>query len=53
MDGVEATPFISNIGSPQGDAASGPLFTMYFEHFLRMFRDEMKKQPIDINDIAK
>ena len=31
-------PFESNVGSPQGDAISGPLFTVYFEAALRELR---------------
>ena len=35
VKGAETTPFISNIGSPQGGSISGPLFEIYFENSLR------------------
>ena len=39
--GVQATPFTSNIGSPQGDGASGKFFTVYFENALKEARKEI------------
>ena len=51
IKGATTTPFVSNIGSPQGDAVSGPLFTLYFEHFLRLFREEINRVPINIEEI--
>jgi len=47
---AEAEPFISNMGSPQGDALSGVLFDIYFEELLRKvrnFRHEMKSNKDD------
>ena len=31
VKGAGTTPFVSNIGSPQGGSISGPLFEIYFE----------------------
>ena len=41
VKGAETTPFISNIGSPQGGSISGPLFEIYFENSLREVRKEI------------
>ena len=41
IKGAETKPFISNIGSPQGDSYSGPQFTMYFEESLKEVRREI------------
>ena len=38
LNNVNAEPFGSNIGSPQGDALSGTLFNIYFEHALNKVR---------------
>ena len=38
VEGASITAFNSNIGSPQGDSASGPLFEIYFENALRVVR---------------
>jgi len=38
MKDVIATPFDTNIGSPQGDSLSGDLFNVYFEHALQTLR---------------
>ena len=35
MKNAQATTFESNIGSPQGDSISGPLFTLYFNRALQ------------------
>ena len=43
---VETTSFTTNIGSPQGDALSGCLFTIYFESSLRKFRIQINNNPI-------
>ena len=43
VKGAETTPFISNIGSPQGGSISGPLFEIYFENSLREVRSEIVK----------
>ena len=48
---AQATTFESNIGSPQGDSISGPLFALYFNRALRQIKDEMQKKPIDCTDI--
>ena len=37
--GVQSNCFNSNIGSPQGDSASGRFFTVYFENALREVRN--------------
>ena len=52
IQGADTKPFKSNIGSPQGDAVSGPFFTIYFEYFLRKFREEVKNIPVNIYDIS-
>ena len=41
MIGATTTPFESNIGGPQGDSYSGPQFEIYFEHFLKILREEV------------
>ena len=41
VKGAETTPFISNIGSPQGGSISGPLFEIYFENSLQEVRQEI------------
>ena len=41
IKGAETKPFVSNIGSPQGDSYSGPQFTMYFEESLKEIRTEI------------
>ena len=51
IQGADTKPFKSNIGSPQGDAVSGPFFTIYFEHYLRKFREGVKNTPVNIYDI--
>ena len=38
--------FISNIGSPQGDSVSGPLFILYFEYALRKVRIALGSTPM-------
>ena len=48
IKGAQTTPFKSNIGSPQGDALSGCLFTIYFEASLRKFREK-----IELNNITQ
>ena len=40
-----------NIGSPQGDSISGPLFTSYFEKALREIEAAVNAIPIDVSDI--
>ena len=51
VKGAQATPFPSNISSPQDDSVSGPLFTIYFEHYLKKLRQELDNEPINVNDI--
>ena len=41
VEDVQAITFESNIGSPQGDSISGPLFTLYFTRPLQQIKDEM------------
>ena len=38
MPDAKTEPFPSNVGSPQGDGISGPIFNVYFEAALREFR---------------
>ena len=40
IQGAGTKPFKSDIGSPQGDVVSGPFFRIYFQHYLRKFREE-------------
>ena len=51
IENAQATTFESNIGLPQGDRISGPLFALYFNRALRQIKDEMQKNPIDCRDI--
>ena len=51
MKNAQATTFESNIGSPQGDSISGPLFTLYFYIGLQQIKGKMQKEPIDCRDI--
>ena len=48
---AQETTFQWNIGSPQEDSISGPLFTLYFNRALQQIKDEMQKEPIDCRDI--
>ena len=46
MRGATAeSTFTSNVGSPQGDSLSGPLFNIYFERALQDLREAMKDPP--------
>ena len=51
VKGAEPKLFVSNIGSPQGDSISGPLFTIYFERALRELETIVDNVPIDVRDI--
>ena len=51
MENTQATIFESNIGSPQGDSISGPLFTLYFNRALQQIKDGMRKELIDCWEI--
>ena len=51
IQGADTKPCKSNIGSPKGDAASGPFFTTYFEYYLRKFYEEVKNIPVNIYNI--
>ena len=51
IENAEANVFESNIGSPQGDSISGPLFTIYFNNALKQLRNEILNEPIDIRKI--
>ena len=42
--------FISNVGSPQGDAISGPLFNVYFESTLQDLRHAINQTVPNPND---
>ena len=52
IQGADTKPFKSNIGSPPRDALCGPFFAIYFEHYLRKFREEVKNIPGNIYDIS-
>ena len=41
VENAQATTFESNIGSPQGDSISGPIFTLYFTRPLQQIKNEM------------
>ena len=41
MNGVESDAFKSNIGSPQGDALSPILFSIYLEHAIRKLQEKV------------
>ena len=51
VENAQATTFESNIGSPQGNSISGPLFTLYFNRALQQIKNEMWKEPIDCRDM--
>ena len=51
VENAQATTFTSNIGSPQGDSISGPLFTIYFSKALQQLNDTMQRESIDVRDI--
>ena len=48
-----STPFISDIGSPQGDSISGPMFTCVLNEAINEILEEVEKEPIEIRDINK
>ena len=50
---AESQPFKSNIGSPQGDSISGPMFTIYLNKALQEVREALEKQPIDARDLNR
>ena len=51
VENSQSTLFESNIGSPQGDSLSGPLFIIYFNHALQQLREEIRKGRIVVRDI--
>ena len=51
IQGADTKSLKSNIGSPQGDAVSGPFFTICFENYLKKFREEVRNIPVNIYDI--
>ena len=53
IKGAKTEPFESNIGSPQGDSVSGPVFTIYFEKHLEGIRIEIRNAPIHVNEMNK
>ena len=48
---ADTQAFKSNIGSPQGDSISGPLFTIYLNNALHEVEERLEKQPIDARDL--
>ena len=53
INGAESISFYSNIGSPQGDSISGPLFTIYLDDVIKMIKDKIEKEQMDCRDINK
>ena len=53
IDNAESSPFVSNIGSPQGDSISGPLFTIYLDDVILLIKEALEKAPIDCRDINR
>ena len=53
VENAQTTTFESNIGLPQGDSISGPLFTIYFNEALQRLREEIGKEPIPANTLRK
>ena len=51
VETAQATTFETNIGSPQQDSISGPLFTLYFNKALQQIKEEMQKELIGCRDI--
>ena len=51
INNADSSPFSSNIGSPQGDSISGPLFTIYLDDKIQMIKEMIEKEPIDCRDI--
>ena len=48
IEGAQTNAFIANIGSPQGDSISGPLFTIYlYDQLERAIQQEI----LDVRDI--
>ena len=43
VENAQTTTFESNIGSPQGNSISGPLFTLYFNRALHQIKNEMQR----------
>ena len=53
VHGAESSPFVSNIGSPQGDSVSGPWFTIYLDKSLETIREAIEHEPIDCREINR
>ena len=51
VDKSTSTPFTTNIGSPQGDCISGPLFTMVLDEAIKEIKREISDIPIDVRDV--
>ena len=51
VENAHTTTFESNIGSPQGDIISRPLFTIYFYPTLQHLREDIGKETINVRDI--
>ena len=52
IENAQSDTFESNIGSPQGDSISGPLFTLYLNEAPQQIKDEIQKEPIDYRDTS-
>ena len=48
VENAQTTTFESNTGSPQGGRISGSLFTIYFNNALQQLRQEMGKEPREL-----
>ena len=48
VENAQTTTFESNIGSPQGNSISGPLFTLYFNRALHQIKNEMQRHESQI-----
>ena len=51
VENAHTTTCESNIGSPQGDSISGPLFAIYFYPTLQHLREDIGKETINVRDI--
>ena len=53
VDEATTKPFNSNIGSPQGDSISGPLFNIYMQNSITQVKKSVQEEPIDVREINK
>ena len=52
IEGAHTNAFTSNIGSPQGESISGPLFTIYLDNALHQLERAIQQEEIlDVRDI--